>query len=378
MPEPMSPEYAAAEREAFRSVRRVCDAGLDSRTLRTEVKRRMTPVIPAEASYFNALDPDTGLLADLAGEGVPVEVEQRFLEVVYPLVDADRTIDLARSGRVVTTESSAEMSALMQPAGFRREMRATFSLGDEPVGMWFALREGGSRPFGEHDTAFVHRIAPHVGRALRRAALVDAAQVARLEVDDPASAERTPGVIVIDDRWHITESTPAADLQLADLADSTTATLAPTSAIVELVARQRASGGAGGVSLVSIPGRSGRWYTIRAALAEPDEFGRSSTVVLITPARQRELAPYLTKRYGLTPREREVVSLAVRGFAGEQIASRLGISPTSVGTHLDRAAAKIGVRGRTALLAKLFLDSEVPQRVDRDTSPRLDVGRSNI
>jgi DNA-binding CsgD family transcriptional regulator len=171
-------------------------------------------------------------------------------------------------------------------------------------------------------------------------------------------------VVVIDDRWRIAQWTAAAESQLADLADASTATLAPTSAIVDLVARQRASGGAGGVSLLSLPGRSGRWYTVRAATTEPDEFGRSSTVVIITPAGRREIAPHLTRRYGLSRRERQAVSLAMRGFATEEIADRLGISPLAVQDHLDRATAKIGVRGRRALLAKLFLDSDVPLRAD--------------
>jgi DNA-binding CsgD family transcriptional regulator len=364
MPETMSPQYAAAEREAYRGVRRACDAGLDSMTLRTVVRRRIARLIPSEATYFNSLDPHTGLLADLVGEGAPAEVERRFLEFVYPLADAERTIDLARSGHVVTTESSEEMAGLMRDAGFGRELRAAFALDDEPRGMWVALREGGSRAFGEHDIAFVHRIAPHVARALKRAALVDAAQLASLEADDGESRELAPGVIVIDDHWRITQWTAAAESQLADLADASTATLAPTSAIVDLVTRQRAPGGAGGVDLLSVPGRSGRWYTLRAATTEPDEFGRSSTVVIITPAGRKEASPRLTRRYGLSAQERETVSLAVRGFAVEEIADRLRILPLAVQGHLDRAAVKIGVRGRRALLAKLFLDSDVPRRVD--------------
>jgi hypothetical protein len=37
--------------------------------------------------------------------------------------------------------------------------------------------------------------------------------------------------------------------------------------------------------LATVQGNSGRWYTVRAALSEPDELGRSSTVLIITPAR---------------------------------------------------------------------------------------------
>ena len=291
MPETMSSGYAAAEREAYRGVRRACDAGLDSTTLRVEVTRRITGLIPAEARYFGAVDAWTGLLETLVGETGSDAFERQFFDDVYPRADAERTVDLARSGRVATTTSSGAMADAMHNAGFGRELRVAFALGDMPTGMFLALRERSSRAFGEHDVAFVRRIAPYVARALRRAALVDAARVARLEDLESGEGEAgdlMPGVVVIDDHWRVTQWTAAAEAQLADLADSTAATSAPTSAIVDFVARQRS---AAGVSLLSVQGRSGSWYTLRAALTEPDELGRSSTVVIIKPARRERSDP---------------------------------------------------------------------------------------
>jgi regulator of RNase E activity RraA len=51
----------------------------------------------------------------------------------------------------------------------------------------------------------------------------------------------------------------------------------------------------------------------------------------------------------LTRREREVVSLASRGLTNQQIAARLVISARTVGNHLHRAYAKLGVSGREEL-----------------------------
>ena len=294
MPETMSPGYAAAEREAYRSVRRACDAALDSMTLRVELTRRITRLIPTEASYFGTIDARAALLDDVVGLDAVAEVARDFLEAAHPRSELERTRDLARSGRVADTQSSAPMRQWMHGAGLGREMRAVFGMGDGAGGVFLALRERRSHAFGEHDVAFVRRIAPHVARALRRAALVDAARVARLadvEPNEQRGDDRSPGVVVIDDGWRIAQWTPAAEAQLADLADATDATAAPTSAIVDFIRRQRASGSSKGVSFLSVPGRSGRWYTLRAALTEPDELGRSSTVVIITPARGGERAP---------------------------------------------------------------------------------------
>jgi hypothetical protein len=254
-------------------------------------------LIPAEASFFGSLNRVTALLDDLVGEDTSTEIEWHLLDAAYSRTDAERAIDLARSGEVVDTGVSAGMSEWMHDAGFGRQLRAAFGLRHEPGGVFLALRERRSRAFGEHDTAFLRRIAPHVARALRRAALVDAARVTRLAdlpPNDTTSADLAPGVVVIDDRWRITQWTRAAEAQLADLADATDATSAPTSAIVDFLRRQRAARTATGVSFLSVHGRSGRWYTLRAALAEPDELGRSSTVLIITPAnyqRRSRLVP---------------------------------------------------------------------------------------
>ncbi len=51
----------------------------------------------------------------------------------------------------------------------------------------------------------------------------------------------------------------------------------------------------------------------------------------------------------LTPREREVVDLVVEGLLDKEIAERLGISYTTVRTHLDRAFQKLGVSNRSRL-----------------------------
>ena len=56
----------------------------------------------------------------------------------------------------------------------------------------------------------------------------------------------------------------------------------------------------------------------------------------------------------LTPRERQVVLLAARGHSNKLIGYELGIATSTVGVLLGRAAARLGVRTRRALLAECF------------------------
>lgn len=54
---------------------------------------------------------------------------------------------------------------------------------------------------------------------------------------------------------------------------------------------------------------------------------------------------------GLTPREREVLSLIGKGLSTEEIAASLFVAPTTAKTHVNRAMVKLGVRSRTRLVA---------------------------
>jgi DNA-binding CsgD family transcriptional regulator len=55
----------------------------------------------------------------------------------------------------------------------------------------------------------------------------------------------------------------------------------------------------------------------------------------------------------LTARELQIAVLSAQGFDKKAIGRRLGISPFTVGTHLRRTYAKLGVRSRSALAARL-------------------------
>jgi DNA-binding NarL/FixJ family response regulator len=66
------------------------------------------------------------------------------------------------------------------------------------------------------------------------------------------------------------------------------------------------------------------------------------------------------RRGGLSPREREVATYAARGMGIREVAAAMGLSSSTVGTHLASAMRKLKVRTRAELATMLGAVGEVP------------------
>ncbi len=66
------------------------------------------------------------------------------------------------------------------------------------------------------------------------------------------------------------------------------------------------------------------------------------------------------ERIELTAREREVLAWVARGKTNAEIARLLWLAPSTVGKHLENVYAKLGVRTRTAAVARFLglIDAE--------------------
>jgi DNA-binding NarL/FixJ family response regulator len=71
-------------------------------------------------------------------------------------------------------------------------------------------------------------------------------------------------------------------------------------------------------------------------------------------ARSRPLASLAREK--LTKRESEVLRLLAQGLTQDEIASRLTISPKTVGTHIEHVLSKLGVHNRAQAVAVAFRD----------------------
>jgi DNA-binding CsgD family transcriptional regulator len=219
------------------------------------------------------------------------------------------------------------------------------------------MRGSESSPTRSREYAFLARLAPHLARGLQSAALLDRG-IADAEDDRDSAA----GVLVLDRRYRPLLQTPVATRWLEDLRDIGLRLPEDVPLSILGLAREvrTSPDDRGYEQQLRARGRSGRWYALRASLAEPDASGESAVVVVIRPALAQEIATILTRLYALSPREREVIAAVARGEATKSIAESLKLSPHTVTEHIQRACDKIGVRGRKALIARLFFDGYAP------------------
>jgi DNA-binding CsgD family transcriptional regulator len=358
-----------AEQQAFQSVKRVCYAGLDSVTLRAEIARRVERVVPSDENHFWTLDPETGLITHGVAHNPSPKLLVEFLGRHYPDDEAVQVIDQARAGAVIKSgEAVSGLEQTLCDVGIRYHMRALFFTPEAYWGSWCILR-GGTTRFTDREARFLERIAPHVSDGLKSAALLElssreaeAGETAEL----PVAPARAPAFLVIGPRGEVALRTPAAGAYLEDLGSDGTGGDDPRPFAVlsvrgRLLRLRRLPDDAPAAARLRARGNSGTWYALHATSSEPDASGLSSTVISIEPAARREAAPLLFRLYGLSPREREVLLWVVRGEPTKRIAWHLGLSVHTVQDYLDKACEKVGVRGRKALVAKLFHDGFAPE-----------------
>jgi two-component system, NarL family, response regulator LiaR len=99
---------------------------------------------------------------------------------------------------------------------------------------------------------------------------------------------------------------------------------------------------------------------IRSARAGRPTLGPEATQALIRAAR-RPLAP----GHDLTPREREVLALMVRGLNNAEIAKHLVVNRSTAKFHVSNILTKLGVGSRTEAVALALTHHLVPHAEER-------------
>ncbi len=102
--------------------------------------------------------------------------------------------------------------------------------------------------------------------------------------------------------------------------------------------------------------RSGRrTYVCRSFALELATNGHRPPLVVVMerrPSNALALAEAFN-RYGLTPREQEVIQYLVQGLTSKEIAERMSISPNTVKAFLRLVMVKMGVSTRSGVIGKI-------------------------
>jgi DNA-binding CsgD family transcriptional regulator len=86
-----------------------------------------------------------------------------------------------------------------------------------------------------------------------------------------------------------------------------------------------------------------------------DQFERDGRRYLVAVPNETRPAPHTS----LTEQERRVIGGVVAGHSNKLIAYELGVSPSTVATHLSRAMGKLGVHTRVELVRRLTAEGDV-------------------
>ncbi len=327
---PVSTTDLANER-VFSEIKRLCYSGLDTTALRQRVLERLGRSVPWDGYVAFTMDPSSGLIT---GALVEAMGDERGLRVYLEHVCfEDHILEfnwMARNRLPVGLLSEAtggkldlalRYRELLGPAGFGFEMRGAFTTGTELWGGLCLTREKGRPDFADRETAFLRRVAPHVGAGLRAATF-------QQELRNDQGSDDSAGVLVLDQRGTVVQHNASAERRLRELGNLEARWREgeglPAPVWTVLGALRRALKAQTDRDLNSTPevrvrGRSGRWLTLQASQTEPSLTRPSESVLIIAPAGPKQVLSLTTIGYGLSPREQEVVDLVVRGASTRQI-----------------------------------------------------------
>jgi DNA-binding CsgD family transcriptional regulator len=231
-------------------------------------------------------------------------------------------------------ERSGRLNEVWRPLGLDHELRAVFRVDGTSWGAAGLVRRG---DFSDREVEFLTAIAPAVAAATRVAA----------RTRDPG--EPADDAIVVagpDGRQRAATAAAAAwRSELDEIAPGRFAVLLRAVVTGALAA-------ATGTFRARVRDARGGWIVLHASRLVTG--GGDETVVTVDRASGAELLSVLLAAYGLTARERDVCREVLAGLSTTDIAARLAISAHTVQDHLKSVFAKVDVRSRGELTAKLL------------------------
>jgi DNA-binding CsgD family transcriptional regulator len=337
-------------------MRRLCARGLPPLELLRRVANRVQTVVPHVASGWQLTDPATNLATGGFMENVSWETLRELIDnelvggdfVAFNGLSNSRiavgTLNVATAGE---QEYSRRYRRIYSTIGWADEVRAVFRSGGATWGQLCLARGDGEPAFSAADVDFLSSVAGCVGTGLRTAVLLECTTSAK-----PSS--RIPGLVVLQDDGSVDSVSDQALEWLSELPGE--GKELPI-VIYEVARRARLLAdtnhpGPPARARLRLP--SQQWLVVHGARLRSPSQGHASTAVILEPARHTDMAPLTLQACELTPRERQIVEMLLRGVPVPEMAATLWLSPYTVRDHIKAIYSKLGVRSRPEMTAKLF------------------------
>lgn len=338
---------------------RACYAEVeDLRALRSRVLRELRRVVDFDAAFLAAADPETFLFTAAFADEPLVESGPLFLANEFgEAPDVNRFASLATAADAVATLDGATAGhrgesprwrEIMAPLGMGDEARVALRVDGSTWG-FLCLHRSGELGFGRRDAETLRRIAPHLGEAIRRTA------VAGTKQGGAGDAAPQGLIIAVDD--HVVAVGGAGDEWLARFGPASAGIGDPLPLPLRSVVRRletlERSGYPGPPAAMRLVADDGTLVSVHASRLR-DNGGAASVALTFTAADSAARASLMLVAHGLTPAQRRIAQLVLRGRTTRQIMLELRISEHTVQDHLKAVFDKFDVRSRRDLVAAVM------------------------
>lgn len=324
--------HSSRARSVRRGITDLVSQAPPARELLDEVEARLRRVIPFDSGGWWTTDPETLL---------PTELWSFDINVIERELTVNNGVPL-------------EGSTPAPSDGAESDLRFVSRSGESVWGAACWTRAAGDPSFSAAEIAYVTEIARDVGSALR-------ADLLRLATHPTMGAALPDGATgagtLVLGRSDIVEGfTPEAKVWLNKLGVAHLDEPLPA-ALRWISLQARAHAASAGTGHQLHPARSrlttscGEFVAVQAEVLHGSEYPK--VVMSLEPASARSLFPLLLALHDLTAREKTVAGLVVAGWRLDDIAAQLSLSLYTVRDHVKAIYAKVGVRSRPELTARL-------------------------
>lgn len=354
-----------AERARIR-LEALAGAGLDTHAFATGAIEILRGALPFSAACLATADPATELVTGTVKWGGLTDAEDDvWAHQEYVVTDQYSFFDVTRRPGGVTTAAQETGGEPTQLPRFHEFFTPCYDFGDElrvsapadgAVWGYLALFRDGAGRFTPAEMDFASSVGALFGRGLRSGLVAGAVQT--------VAGPDGPAVLVVDGAGEVVQAGAGAEARLADLGGPGCGPLPFSLVALVGAARRYAAGRFDRLPRTRLRTRSGQWVVAHASpLASRDGSG-TDVVVTIEEARPPEIVPLVVAAFGLTPREQDVVRMVLQGHGTTEIAAALHLSGYTVQDHLKAVFAKVGVRSRRELTARVFFDQYAPRMAE--------------